>query len=62
MMKCAHVHVNIINHALHKGLRVRARIAALPKGAPIHLGMLHEAVKIGEWYKVRSAQTEMKRK
>ena len=61
MMKCAYVHVDIIDHALHKGFESTGRDRFSSKGCTHTPRPGKEAVKIWEWHKVRSAQIEMKR-
>ena len=62
IIKCAYVHVDIINHASHKGFESTGWDRCSSKGCTHTPRPRKETVKIGEWHKVRSTQTKMKRK
>jgi len=61
-MKCAYVHVDIIDHALHKGFESTSRDYCSSKRCTHTPRSGKNAVKIGKWHMVRSTQTEMKTK
>jgi len=60
IMKCAYVHIDIIDQASHKGFESTSWDRRSSKGCTHTPRTGKEAIKIEEWHKVRLAQTEKK--